>query len=199
MSRLADLPPDRFDDAQRAFYDELRGGRRATGPGDDFLGPGGGLRGPFNAMVRAPAVGLPAQRLGEALRYRGDLPGTWREAAILTVARTWQAQYEWWAHARIGRREGLSDAVIDAIKAGGPLPDGTEPALGAVHDYATALMAEHRIGDDLYARAAETIGEARLVELTLLLGYYTMVSMTLNAFRVPLPDGEAPPFPEADG
>ncbi len=198
MSRLADLPPAKFNDAQQRLYEGLLEGKRATRPGDDFLGPRGGLRGPFNAMVHAPAVGEPAHRLGEALRYGGDLPGTWRELAILTVAQAWQAQYEWWAHARIGRTEGLADSVIDAVKAGRRPPDDAGPELQIIHDYATTLMTEHRVDDALYGRAAETLGESRLVELTLLMGYYTMISMTLNVFQVPMPEGEAPPFPEAD-
>jgi len=33
-----------------------------------------------------------------------------------------------------------------------------------------------------------------VVELTALIGYYTMVSMTLNAHEIPLPEGQKPPL-----
>jgi 4-carboxymuconolactone decarboxylase len=45
----------------------------------------------------------------------------------------------------------------------------------------------------------EFIGDAGMVELVGILGYYVMVSMTLNAFRMPLPEGTPAPFRERGG
>ncbi len=194
MSRLADLSPDDFDADQRRLYDGIVNGKRASDHADDFLNAGGGMRGPFNALIRAPGVGEPAHLLGEALRYGGKLPGPWRELGILVVAQTWKAQYEWWAHAKIARREGLPEAVIKAVKAG-RRPDTDDAALLAIYDFATTLLNERRVPDELYTRAVEALGEAGVAELNILLGYYTIISMTLNVFEVPLAEGEEVPFP----
>ena len=48
------------------------------------------------------------------------------------------------------------------------------------------------MADATYAAARAEIGDALMVDLTTLVGYYTLLAMTLNAFRVPVPDGGAP-------
>lgn len=147
------------------------------------------LRGPFDPWLRAPAAGLAAAALGEELRFRSSLPDVLRELAILTVGARWRADYEFWAHARIGQAAGLGDAVIDALRLGMPVPyEDDDQRL--VHASVLSLLATTRIPDDLYGRAIERFGEQGVVELVMLVGLYVMVSMTLNTFEVELPPGE---------
>ena len=61
-----------------------------------------------------------------------------------------------------------------------------------VYEVATQMHRDHRIGDRTYAEAVALLGEAGMVELVGILGYYTLISMTLNAFQVPLPAGAEP-------
>src|SRR4051794_41402599 len=88
---------------QRRIADEIASGPRRENfallqqPGDDVL------KGPFNAMLRSPELAEPAHRLGEAVRFRSTLPKPLTELAILLTARKWTAQFEWYAHERIGR------------------------------------------------------------------------------------------------
>lgn len=194
MSRLEDLPLDRLNPAQRALFDAITGGKRGAGkaPGT-YLTPGGGLRGPFNALLRVPHVGDPAQRLGECLRFDGVLPARQREIAVLCVAAHWRADYEWWAHARIAGECGVEEQVIQAIQRNSS-PSFADPAERLVHDFSRAMLEEHGVGDRLYGEILAAIGEEALVELVVLLGYYSLVSMLLVAFRVPLPEGETAPF-----
>ena len=56
------------------------------------------------------------------------------------------------------------------------------------------LIDQQRVSDQSYAKAVELLGEAGVVELAILLGYYTLVSMSLNVFEVSVPDGETTPF-----
>lgn len=194
MSRLPYLSPDQLDEAQRAIYDAIAGGKRMQGrPAGELTTPKGGLRGPFNPWLYAAQVGDPAQALGNAVRFGTRLPGTLRELAILVVAEDWKARYEWFAHARIARKEGLDEAVIEAIRQGRRPEEGTEVE-GVVHDFARELLESRSVSDALYARAVEHLGEAGVVELTTTLGYYVLVSMTLNVFEIALPEGEADPF-----
>jgi len=194
MSRLPELEGERLNAAQRRLFDAIAGGKRSIGPGRlPFVTPQGGLRGPFNALLHAPHVGDPVQRLGERLRFDGVLSARQREIGVLCVASRWRAGYEWWAHARIASECGLSEAVIEAIRQR-MRPPLHQPDERLVHDYSRALLDEHLVPDKLYQDTAATLGEEALVELVVLLGYYSLISMVLVSFDVPVPDGETPPF-----
>jgi 4-carboxymuconolactone decarboxylase len=196
MSRLRERQRDELDEIERALFDAIAGGKRGARQGSSaMLTPGGGLRGPFNALLYAPHVGDPAQRLGERLRFEGQLPDRQREIAVLCVAACWRAEFEWWAHARIARECGVSEAIIEAIRKR-DVPPLDDPGERLVHDYARALLDEKRVTDGLYRDAVAALGEPAVVELVLLLGYYSLVSMLLVSFHVPLPDGESPVFSE---
>jgi 4-carboxymuconolactone decarboxylase len=194
MSRLPELRRDKLGAAERALFDAITGGKRSVGKDNSaFITPGGGLRGPFNALLYAPQMGDLAQRLGERLRFDGILSPRQREIGVLCVAAHWQADYEWWAHARIAGECGVSDAVIEAIRRREQPPlDAPDERL--VHDYSRALLDEHRVADTLHRDIVAALGEAAIVELVLLLGYYSLISMVLVGFEVPIPDGEQLPF-----
>ena len=196
MSRLAAIRPAEATSAQREVIDAIAGGARGGDrPLESLLDERGGLAGPFNAWVHRPDLGLVVQSLGERLRFRGTLPGAAREIAILAVGAKWMAEYEWWAHARIGRREGVSDETIDAIRRG-ERPVLSDPVEQAAHDFTVALLETGRVEQALYDAARTHLGDGGLVELVTLTGYYTLVSFTLNAFDVALPRGEAYVFGE---
>ena len=194
MSRLSAVRPEDATSAQRQVIDEIVGGDRGRGrPLESMLDERGGLAGPFNAWVHRPDLGIVIQRLGERLRYHGSLPGAAREIAILAVGAKWMAEYEWWAHARIGRREGVSEETIDAVRCG-ERPLLSDPVEQAAYDFTAALLETGRVDPALYDAAHAHLGDGGLVELVTLAGYYTLVSFTLNAFEVPLPSGEAYAF-----
>lgn len=194
MSRLPTLLPENFTAAQQQLFENIAGGKRSeASASESFLNPDGGLRGPFNALLFNPPLGEATQRLGEAVRFNGSLPAQLRELAILTVAAAWEAQYEWWAHAKIAKEAGLSPQVIAGVKAGAP-PPSAEPVQVAVHAFVTELLERRRVSDQRYGETVAHLGEAGVVELVLLTGYYTLISMTLNVFEVPLPPGEPLPF-----
>ncbi|REF01139.1 carboxymuconolactone decarboxylase family protein [Thermomonospora umbrina] len=191
--RLPPLSPRTLSEAQREVYDAITSGPRAADPpvfravDDD-----GRLLGPFNAMLYSPAVGLPLQDLGEALRFRTGFTGREREIAVLTVAAHWRSDYEWYAHERVGRRAGLTDAEADALRRGDDpvLADARERVVHAVaHD----LVAHGDLGDALYAEASATLGRAALVELVTLVGHYGALALQMRVFRVGVPAGEPAP------
>ena len=197
MSRLAAVRPGDATSAQREVIDAIAGGDRGRNrPFESLLDERGGLAGPFNAWVHRPDLGIVIQRLGERLRFHGTLPGAAREIAILTVGAKWMAEYEWWAHVRVGRREGLSQEAIDAIHRG-ERPPLSDPLEGAVYDFTAGLLGHGRVDSVTYEAAHTQIGDEGLVELVTLVGYYTLVSFTLNAFDVALPAGE--PYAFRDG
>ena len=194
MSRISYITPENFTEAQQHLFKSIAGGKRGEGRApEDLLNAEGGMSGPFNAWLKSPVLGEAAQRVGEAVRFESALPPQLRELAILVVAAKWKAQYEWWAHERIARREGLDEGVIESVKAE-TLPDFSNSTESVVYNFARELLDEHHVSDHLYDKAVELLGEARVAELVILLGYYTLVSMTLNVFEVPVPVGEDAPF-----
>ena len=194
MSQLAAVRPADATSAQREVIDAIVGGDRGRDRSlDSLLDERGALIGPFNAWVHRPDLGIVVQSLGERLRFHGRLPGAAREIAILTVGAKWMAEYEWWAHCKIARREGVSDETIDAIHRG-ERPSLTDPVDQAARDFTAALLETGRVDPALYDTARAQIGDGGLVELVTLAGFYTLVSFTLNAFDVPLPAGESYAF-----
>ena len=140
MSRLAAVRPADSTSAQKKVIDAIAGGARGRDRAlDSLLDERGVLAGPFNAWVRRPDLGIVVQRLGERLRFHGSLPGSAREIAILAVGAKWMAEYEWWAHSKIARREGVSDETIDAIRRG-ERPQLPDPVDQAAHDFTAALL-----------------------------------------------------------
>lgn len=193
MSRLGPVPLETMSAAERKVFDGITGGARSKGDPAEFLNEHGVLRGPFNAMLRSPELGDLVQQVGAAIRYASVIPGPLRELAILVCAKHWRANYEWYAHAKVAKKEGLPDDVIDRVKLS-HVPD--DPAQAAVYRFVDDLQTKARIDDDLYAEVLALLGERGVVELTFLAGYYALISHTLNAFDVDIPSGEPLPFPD---
>jgi 4-carboxymuconolactone decarboxylase len=181
--RLRPLRPDELDADQRAVYDAL-----ADPPGRVGLDPDGSLQGPFDAMLRAPRSGAALQSVGAALRYRSVLPERVRELATLQVAAHHRSDFEWHAHAPIAAAAGLPAALVETVRAGGAVePD--DPAERAAAVVVTQLLTTGDVADDAWAGAVENLGEDGAVELTTLVGYYSLLAMQMRVLRVPLPDG----------
>lgn len=194
MSRLPYILRDTFTKDQQNLFNSITGGKRGEGRTPaTFLTPEGGMKGPFNALLYSPVLGEAMQRLGEVVRFENSIPPPLRELAILVVAVKWHAQYEWWAHEKIARNEGLDPNVITGLKAG-IIPEFTDSAEAVVYHFARELIEQQRVSGQRYSQAVDMLGEAGVVELVILLGYYTLVSMLLNVFEVSLPEGEITPF-----
>ena len=176
MSRLPPLETHEMTPEQRRVHDDIANGPRSS------------VRGPFPVLVRSPGLADHVQKAGGYLRYESGVPGKLRELAILTVARHWGAGYEWAAHAPIAESEGLASATIEAIRVGAS-PDFADPAEATVHAFCVEVLNNREAGDDTYAAALDLLGEEGLVDLVGLMGYYCLVSFTLNVFRIEPPGG----------
>ena len=151
------------------------------------------MRGPFEAWLRSPGLADVAQRLGAYCRFGSSLPGDINELAILLTGKHWKAQFEFWAHARLALQAGLDPAIIEAIRTGAK-PPLTREIEKVVYEAVTEYFETHRLSDATYKRAVDTLGEDGLVDLIGVVGYYGLVSMTLNIFEVGLPVGEKDPL-----
>ena len=190
--RLPRPRPEELDATRRAVYDAIVDGPRAAGP-FRLVDDDGRLEGPFNAMLVSPGVGLAVQELGAAVRYRTSLPERAREIAILALAALRRSDFEWYAHERIGRRAGLGDAELTAIRGGGS-PATLDGQERAVLDATRALAVAGDLDDEAFAAAEAALGTEALAELVVLVGYYDLLALSLRVWRTPLPAGESPPF-----
>jgi 4-carboxymuconolactone decarboxylase len=156
-------------------------------------GPRGGVRGPFNALLRSPELADRVQKVGEYLRFGTSLPARLNELAILVNARFWGSRYEWYAHRPLAEKGGLAPAIADALAAN-KRPDGMQADEALVYDFCVALHSTHAVDDALFARAVATLGERGVMDLIGVSGYYTLVSMVLNVAEIPLPAGASTPW-----
>lgn len=184
--RLPTLTEETLDTAQRELLAAMRAGPR---------GGGLNLRGPFGVFLHAPGFGSLAQELGAHCRFGTTVPARLSEFAILVTARLWRAQYEWHVHASIAEKAGVKAATLADLKAG-RAPARAPADEKAVYAFVTELHAKKRVTDRTYARLHAILGDAGMVEFVGILGYYALVAMTLDVFRVPLPGDAKPPFAE---
>ncbi|MEY4365672.1 MAG: hypothetical protein RLZZ305_1016 [Actinomycetota bacterium] len=175
------LTPDRMNERQLELYGQLT---RNENPGVQLTNTDGSLVGPFNLMVHEPRLGGALQRLGGIILYRGSLPARAREMAILCVAADKQSAFERSAHEAIGRSAGLTDAEMAAIADRAPLALA-DPVEACVLRVSRALLEEGDLDDAAYSTAVGVLGEAGLIELSAVIGYYSMVALQLRLFRVP--------------
>jgi 4-carboxymuconolactone decarboxylase len=151
-------------------------------------GQRGSMQGPYNVLLRSPALGNLAQQFGAHTRFNSSLPLALNELAILLVARFWNAQFVWWAHKRIALDAGLDPLLIDAIAHGTPVPSLPVEA-AVVYGFCNELLQTRQVGDAAYGALVGRFGEAGAVDLMGTMSYYTLVSMALNVDQYPLPEG----------
>ncbi|MFH1568427.1 MAG: carboxymuconolactone decarboxylase family protein [Gemmatimonadota bacterium] len=172
-SRLPELERSDLNDEQARVYDAIVASR-------------GRIWGPFRTWLYSPELAERAQKLGEHLRFHTTMHPRLSELAILVTARFWDCQLEWSLHEPIARDTDLSAEVIEAVRLG-QYPEFEREDEQLVYDFATELLYNRFVQDRTMSGVLDVLGDVGAVELPALVGYYSMVAMTLNAFQVPLP------------
>ena len=186
--RLDLIPPADLAPAQRALYDAITGGPRASQAGTvPIADEAGRLLGPFAIMLLSPEVGNAMQQVGAKIRFDTALTGRERELAILTVAGALDSEFERLAHVPAARGLGLTEPQIDAALAGRTVA-GLSADEATVSRLARVMTAERTLSDEDYADGLAVLGRERLAELTWLVGYYSALALSLAVFRPVLPE-----------
>lgn len=175
MNRLPNLSPETMSAAQLEVFKSINSG------------PRGKSRGPFTALLHSPELTRQVEQLGVYIRYNCRIPIRQRELAICLVGADWHADYEWHVHAPLAMNAGIPAEALDQIAS------GEVPVLKDLLDQVTSgfvleLLQTRRVSDATYRLAVEAFGEAGVVDLTGLVGYYTLLAMTLNTFEVSVPE-----------
>jgi 4-carboxymuconolactone decarboxylase len=149
---------------------------------------------PYRAYIQSPELATRLSALSDYLRWKTSLPARLSEMAILITAREWTAQYEWFAHYPLAIKGGLDVKIADTI-ALGKRPDGMKPDETALYDLVTSLYRDKKVSDAAYKAAKEAFGERGIMDIIGIIGYYDLVSMTLNTMEATMPNDSVKPLP----
>ena len=150
-------------------------------------------QGPIAVQLHVPEIAQRGEALRAYLRAEGSsLPDNIQELAMLTTARELDCQFIWHAHAAAGRRAGLSDALVNSLRDKNDLPE-LSAAEAAVINYGREFFRTRRVSPETFDAALAEFGQRGLVELTNLMGYYSVLAFNINAFEQ-LPPASDEPF-----
>lgn len=172
MTRLPNLTDrDSLSAALQESYDAVAAERN------------GAVSGPFGILLHSPELAIRGARLGSYVRFQSELSAVDRETAIITTGHHFEAEVEWVAHSRLAREAGVREAVIEAVDDGGSLEALTDEESQIV-SFVRELLDVHRVSEETFESVRGRLGDRGIVELTGLVGYYSFVACTLNAFEV---------------
>lgn len=181
QARIPLYPQEEMSEAQRQVMAKIINGPRAK------------MQGPMRAALYNSELADRWQALGALLRYSTSLPPRLSEIAILVTARACNSPFEWYAHRIEAEKAGLElEIILALLERKQPLAMQADDLL--IWQYAVELTAHHSVSDPTYQVVLARFGEKTVVELTALIGYYTMVAMSLNCHQIPLPEGVEPAF-----
>lgn len=179
QDRMPPIPAAKMTDAQKKAVEEFKAARNAD------------LTGPFHPLLRSPEVMTRARAMGDHLRYKSTLPPRLSEFVILITSRNWTQQYEWAVHYPIAIKAGVSLDVAKAI-ADGRRPERMSEDEDLLYAFCMELHRTQNVSDATYARMVSRFGEQGVIDTVGIVGYYTMLAMTLNTARTPAPANGAP-------
>lgn len=122
-------------------------------------------------------------RMGNAIRFKGELDPGLRELAITRTGILCEAPYEIVAHERIGRGVGLADDKVAALRQGAEAPVYTELEK-AVLRFTDEVVQQQKVSDATFKAVQEHLTPGALVELHLAIGFYIMTSKFLETFGI---------------
>jgi 4-carboxymuconolactone decarboxylase len=179
--RFAQLTMDQLDEKQKPLGEQVMKVSSV------------GLGGPYNPLMRSPVLGQRLFDLFYYLRWQTSVPTRLNEFAILIIGRQWRSQVEWFAHAPLAAKAGLSADIIAELKEGKrPSKMAEDEAL--TYDFVTELTTTQKVSDETFARARKIFNDQQIVDLTAVSGNYVMVAMILAMAEETVPPGKEEPF-----
>jgi len=156
-----------------------------------------GIGGPYNPLLRSPILGQRMFDLLHYLRWNTSVPLHLNEFATLITGRLWRSQVEWFAHAPLAIKAGLSPEIVADLKAN-RRPASMKADEAVVYDFVMELSTKHQVSDETFDRAKQILGEQQVVDLTGVTGTYVTVAMLLAMAEEGVPPGKELPFKEGE-
>src|SRR5438046_7398095 len=146
---------------------------------DSIVASRGAVQGPFTMFLHSPEIAGRVAHVGAYVRFEGSLDMRVRVLAAMTVARELDAVYVWGAQTGGARRLGVPETTITAIRE--QHSRGISPEDSQIVDFTRELIRKHRVGDAMFKTLRTRLGDDGFIQLTGAIGYYSMLSMTVNA------------------
>ncbi|MGH7796342.1 MAG: carboxymuconolactone decarboxylase family protein [Candidatus Binatia bacterium] len=175
MSRIPRANRDELSPDHQKIWDHIHAARS-----------GGG--GPYSMLLHVPPLAGQLASTEDYFRLNSALPDADREVIILTAARELGAHYPWTRHEVRAHKADIRPEVIEALRAKAPLEKFTGREKLLV-ELTRTLLHDHRLSDELFARAEKELGRQQLIEAVGLLGHYFTIGLVVNAFDVKPPEG----------
>lgn len=159
---------DGLSESQLEAYEQIEASRGSMPP-------------PFAPLLHVPEVAKATADLGAAIRFSGQLSDRVRELAICVTAHEKSCDFEWSVHSKMALDAGVSKATLDSVESGGPVDEASD---AVIVDCVRELCRQGEVSDPVFTAARDELGEARVVELVALAGYYTLISYVMGALEV---------------
>jgi 4-carboxymuconolactone decarboxylase len=166
-----------MDAEGQEIYDRIRKDRNA---------PQVGLQ--FRALLHSPKAAGFLTSMGAQLRFQSAMPDDLKELAIIVVAREWNSDIEWTAHAALAAKAGIGATTIEAIRTGKALTELSEPHQMIVR-FVHELLRKKQVSDETFAAVQKVLGTRGVVDLTLTCSYYTAINMAQIALKPEMEPG----------
>lgn len=185
--RIDNVAPADMTEDQRALYQLYASGPRAAPESPySLIAEDGRLQGPPAVWILSPEFGQALQHIGGTVRFGSRLPERAREIAILLVGHHHRSAFELYAHRRAGAAAGLTEADLAAL-ADQREPAGMSDVEACGFRVTRRLLERGTLDDGEYRDAVAVLGEAGLLELVTIVGYYNLVAWQLAVFDVQPP------------
>lgn len=146
---------------------------------DAIVASRGAVQGPFTAFLHNPELAGRVAHLGAYIRFEGGLDMRVRVLVAMTVGREFETMYVWGAQTSGARKLGIPESTIDAIRE--KRTTGAPPDDAQIIEFTQQLLQKHRASQTLFDALQKRFGNEQLIQLTGTIGYYSLLSMTVNA------------------
>ena len=154
---------------------------------DSIVKSRGAVQGPFTMFMHCPELAGRLADLGAFVRFEGSLDMRVRVLAAMTVARELEAVYVWGAQTGGARKLNVPESTITAIRENHSR--GISPEDAQIVEFTRTLMRRHRVDDATASALRQRFGDDGFIQLTGAIGYYAMLSMTVNACELEAASG----------
>ena len=172
MQRLKDWKVEELNDEQKKVHDDI------------VNGPRGKVVGPLRIWLNNPKLATCAQQLGAYARYGTNLDNSLSELAIIVTGRVWSSKFEWEHHAPLAIDAGIKDIYVNEISYA-KRPNFENEDEQIVFDFAAECNILKNVTDRTFQTALNILGQSKVIDIVGVCGYYSLISMTLNVFKVP--------------
>lgn len=187
--RLPLIAPKDLTPEQKPLYESMKKGIGSNFNAFIAIREDGAMMGPWNPWLHEPGIGKAIWDFTLAMTANATLKDNVRQIAILVVGARFDAAYEMYAHIAVAEHEGMHERRLATLVAD-IKPDDLSAEESVAYDVAYKLARGGTLPEPLYRLAVETFGQHAMNELIYLVGLYCLVSTTLNAYNVPVPERE---------